>query len=116
MKTYDSNPFLEVGDIEKEAREITGNLFERGWDDWGLVERVVAKALKADYYSERTMVEWIELANILERTSIDVKDEETLKRVKNAFNRMVRGGYLYSKAGSAFTKGKRVYGINYTRD
>ena len=97
---------------EKDARQIMYHAFERGWNDkkWGFVERVLAKAFMADFFSSRPKNEWVKLGEALENVefkNLNVDDVE--KRVDQAFNRMVRAGYLlsYNK------RGKRYYEINF---
>ena len=109
MKTYSTNHMVEVTDIEKEARYILGNLFERGWDDWGLIERITAKAMQADYYSARTKEDWLKVAQALESMTLK-NDKETKDLIKTSFNRMVRGGYLRSR----MSDGERVYEVAYS--
>jgi hypothetical protein len=114
MKTYEDRPFKDVCELELKAREICGNLFERGWDDYGIVERVLAKAFLADWSSERTAQEWVNLAEILENVTLSEVDyaQDPLMalddRLKKAFKRMVREGYLYSRT----SRGKRYYGLS----
>ena len=93
-------------DVSRETAErMMSEVRERGWEDWGLVERVLAKAFLADWYSERPRSDWVRLAEALESVTLQ-KSEKTVKR---AFNRMVRAGYLYSCAG----RNERNYGINF---
>jgi len=97
--------------MEVQARTTMGEALERGWNDWGLIERVLAKAFMADWATERPRSEWIRLAEALEGIEFNnLYCENIDKRVKKAFNRMVRAGYLYSSN----IKGKRSYGINLT--
>ena len=96
-----------VSDMEKQARDIMGKAFDYSFEndnDWGITERVIIKAFLADWSSERDRDSWTTLAVALERFHTD---EEKTKR---AYRRLVKDGYLYSKAGS---KGKRNYGINF---
>lgn len=101
--------YVELGSMEKEARGIVYEIRERSFEgDWGYAERVLANAFKADLYSERTREKWVALADVLENDNLGKPENEA--RVKKAFNRMVRAGYLYSRIAHG---GKRYYGLHY---
>lgn len=99
----------EVSELETTARKLMTEVFERGWKDWGLAERVLAKAFMADHASERSREDWVRLGEVLENVEFKHSAQPQIKR---AFNRMVRAGYLYSKV-----KGDtRNYGIHFNKD
>lgn len=102
--------FTELGRIELIAREMVFDIRERGFDgDWGLIERHLASAFLASYHTERTRDDWMNLADAL-HGKLRMVDEDRKDRYKKSFNRLVRAGFLYSKAGKS---GERVYGLHF---
>lgn len=100
---------LKLEGLELEARDIMYDAFEHGWDkdnNWGWVERDIAKAFNVDPYTAREGAAWIRLAEALAEV------EFYPKAGKSALNRLVRYGAIRSYVEG----GKRWYEINFKSD
>ena len=71
-KAEQKKQYVELGNLEIQARTIAYKIRERSFDDdWSMAERILASAFQADWSSQRTREDWVNLAEVLTHVTVD---------------------------------------------